>query len=457
MVRVRRIRPGEATTKLKVVARRLWPPWLTTNVKVVLVSRLAMSAARALSGVVLALYLATQGFSAVAIGAVFVAVSLASAIMTFAVSVLADRVGRKPFFIALPLLACVAAVGLAVVRAPALLVLFATLGTFGRGTGAGADAAGPHQPAESALLADSTSARQRTSAFARLMFCSALGAVLGAVSANLVRAGHGTGAAATMAYRPAFVAMAILAGLAGIAALLIAEPRPRDRPSGRLVLPTRSWPVLWRLWATNAVNGIGMGMAGPFMSYWLYRRFDVGAGTIGVLFAAANVASLASVLAATRAGRGGTIRAIVVIRVAQAALLMALAWAPTFSIACGVYVARLLVSRVGLPLRQSYVQGVAAPDERARVAGLSRLPAQGTQTGGQLLAGYLFQQASLAAPFTLAAVVQMVNAALYAGLLGRIRPEWEVRPGRVGPAATSTGEPDRTPGESARQAGGQEP
>lgn len=410
---------------LAVAGSHLRLPWLTANLKVVLLARLTMSAARALSAVVVGLYLATQGFSAIRIGAVFTVVSLAVAAMSAGVGVLADRIGRKPFLVALPLVTSASAAAFTVIHSPSLLILFAALGSLGRGTGTGGDAAGPYKPAESALIADSTAPQSRTQAFALLTFTSTLGAFFGALLSNLVHADHITGASATAAYRPAFLAVAALAGMAGIAAIRIRESSTWSRQPGSPVFPMHSWPALWRLWLTNAANGIGVGMAGPFMSYWLYRRFEVGAGTIGLLFAAANLASLAAVLFAPKIGRVGTIRAIAGLRLAEATLTLTLAFAPTFGLAAGLYLARSFVSRIGLPLRQSYVQGVAPPNERARMTAFSRLPAQGTQAGGQLLAGYLIQNLSLAAPFAVAGLAQLLNGALYAGLLARIRPDWE--------------------------------
>lgn len=83
----------------------------------------------------------------------------------------------------------------------------------------------------------------------------------------------------------------------------------------------------------------------------------------------------------------------------------------------------MATQRIGLPLRQSYVQDLAHPEERAGLAALSNLPAQATQAGSQVLAGYLFDAASLALPFELASVFQLANGVLYGVLFGRFRPQ----------------------------------
>ncbi|HEU0257352.1 MAG TPA: MFS transporter [Microbacteriaceae bacterium] len=414
----------------------LLPAWAGRNVKVILAARVGMSVGRSVSSVVTALYLATIGFSGVEIGALFVAVTVASALMSTCIGLLADRWGRKPFLVVVPLIAAAAGVIFAVTRVTAVLFLAAAVGSFGRGAGAGGGSVGPYRPAESAIVAETVPARHRAAAFARIASASSLGALVGGLTAQLVHVhAHMSPAEATAAYRPAFLMAAALAVVAGLLALLLREPERAPRQSGRAPLrwPRRSWPALWRFWITNATNGAGAGLLGPFVSYWFFRRYGATPAQIGVLFAVVNFFSLASTLASARvAARLGTVRAIVTVRAIGGVLLVPMVLAPSFLLAGGIYVVRMMVQRVGLPLRQSFTQDMADPGERASVAALSNLPAQGTMAAGQAAGGWLFDEASLAAPFTLAAVFQVANAALYWLLFSRRPP----RPRAAGAADT---------------------
>ncbi len=412
---------------LPAIWRTILPAWADRNLRVVLAARVAMSVARAIASVVTALYLAAIGFSAIEIGILFVGVTVASALMSALIGLVADRLGRKPFLVALPLVAAAAAVVYAEVRVTALLFAAAALGSFGRGAGAGAGNVGPYQPAESALVADSVSGERRAAAFGRVAFMSSVGALAGGLLAQVVQTTtRMTPAEATAAYRPAFLIASALSVVAGLLALLLREPpRPAEPPGARrtrLRWPSRSWPALWRFWVTNGTNGAAIGLFGPFVSYWLYRRYGATPGSVGLVFAVVNLASLASTLAAARiANVLGTVRAITVVRAIGGALLVPMVLAPTFWTAGAVYVVRMMVQRIGLPLRQSFTQDMADPEERASVAALSNLPAQATMAGGQATAGYLFDDVSLAAPFELAAVLQVANAVLY-GVLFSLRP-----------------------------------
>ncbi len=401
----------------------LLPAWVDRTMGIVFAARLCMSAARTIASVVTALYLVAAGFSAVEIGLLFLCVSLATAGMSACVGMASDRIGRKPFMVVVPLLAAGAAAVYAITPSHAPLFIAAAIGSFGRGAGAGGGNAGPYQPAESALVAEAVPVAARASAFSLLTFFSLLGALAGGLLAALAGDSRHLGAAAAAgAYRPAFVSASVLSAIAGLLALLLREPRsprPEGAPGRRIRFPRRSWPALWRLSVTNAVNGVAMGVIGPFMSYWLYRRYGASAAAIGVLFALVNLGSLVSTMtAAPLARRLGTVRAIVAVRALAAVLLVPMALAPAFWMAGAVYFVRMVAQRVALPLRQSFVQDIADPSERAGVAGLSVIPAQATMAGSQVLAGYLFQEVALAAPFMVAAVAQCVTAVMYEWFFG---------------------------------------
>lgn len=400
-----------------VASWRLGPEWAGRTTNLIFSARVSMSAARALAAVVTPIYLAQDGFSGLRLGLLFMVVALTSALFSSASGLLADRVGRKPFLILFPLLAALAALAYALNTSPLVLFAAAGLGSFGRGAGAGGGTVGPYQPAEQALVTEVVPVRRRNSAFGALAFGSALGALFGGLAALTVPRHGRTAQAAMLAYRPAYLITAGLSVLAALLAVWIVEPAATHRPAGqrgRLRLPHRSRPLLKRLWATNSVNGLAVGMFGPFVTYWFYRRFGASPGEIGVLYAVINAATLGSTLsAAPIARRWGLIRTVVVIRVAQGVLLVPMVLAGSFQIAGAVFLVRMLIQRAGLPLRQSYVLAMADPAERASVAALSNLPSQLAMAASPVASGYLFDEVSLTLPFEIAGALQLANAGLY--------------------------------------------
>jgi len=375
-----------------------------------------MSAGRALAGVVVPLYLAALGFGGLELGGLFVGVALASAVLSAGVGLLSDRGGRKPFLIVFPMLTAAAAAVFATVHAVPVLFVAAALGSFGRGSGAGAGAVGPYQPAESALVTEIAPSERRNSAFGRLQFGSSLGALAGSLLALLAGSHRVLPEAALATFRPVFVATAAVSFAAGVLALWMTEPARPARPvrSGRrLRLPVKSRSLLVRLAATNSVNGLAVGMIGPFLTYWFYRRLGAGSGEIGLLYAAVNAVSMSSALSASGlARRWAFVQTVAVVRALTAVLIVPLVLAPSFVLAGVAYALRMVVQRAGMPLRQSYVVAMADPDEMSSVAALSNVPSQVAMGLSPLATGYLLDDVSLSLPFELAGLLQLVNAAM---------------------------------------------
>jgi MFS family permease len=501
------LRGRRALAKLQ---RVFVPTWWSRNFGVIFAGRVLMSVGRSLAGVAAPIYLALEGFSAFELSLYVLVVALSSAVLSTAVGLTSDRVGRRPYLVAVPLLTAGAAAGFAFSGSAPVLFVLGALGSFGRGAGAGAGAVGPYQPAESAFITEDLPAEHRNAGFGRLTFGSSAGAMAGSLLALLVSSSHAHGAAATAAFRPAFLAVASTAALAGLVATGLAERPRRDQlgrspsdggfpppeatalddpgqvpefagvlePEGPPVvegwvaappqlgtqgrgevprqrgilsfrlwlksrLPVRSRWLLYRLLATNLLNGMAIGMFGPFITYWLFRRFGAGAGEVGTLYAVINAATMVSSLsAAGLARRWGLVRTVAVVRSAQALLLVPMVLAPSFALAGGIYFVRMLVQRIGLPLRQSYAIALAHPEERSSVAALSNAPSQLAQAASPLLTGYLFEEVSLSVPFELAAALQFANAVVFWAFFHDHPPEEERRAhlrgqAELGPAPAS--------------------
>ncbi len=426
----------------------LWPAWVDRNMGLLIAARVFMSAARALAGIIVPIYLAIIGFNGLELGLLFVITALASALLSSAVGVFSDRLGRKIFIIILPFFAAMAALVFAFSHVVGLLFFFAALGSFGRGAGARAGIIGPYQPAEQALLAETVPAKYRNSLFGRVAFASSLGALIGSGPfATLPELLPHFGVLGISSYQLSFLIMAVLAFIAGLLAIPVRETRPRREPQvvpgatalagskprrKRQAISQQSKSILIRLWITNATNGLAVGFFGPFITYWFFRRYGVGPAQIGLLFAIINLAAMFSNLgAASFAARVGLIRAIVIGRVLQALLMIPMVLAPTFWMAGMFYLTRMLAQRLALPLRQSYVMGVVPADERGTIGALSNLPMQVTSSASPALAGYLFDHVSLALPFEIGALLQGVNAVLFFFFFRAVLPPEEQEKARV--------------------------
>jgi predicted MFS family arabinose efflux permease len=102
-----------------------------------------------------------------------------------------------------------------------------------------------------------------------------------------------------------------------------------------------------------------------------------------------------------------------------------MAVAPTFFWAAAFYVLRALINSLGMPIRQSYVVGVAEENNRSAVAALSNLPSQLTSSISPSVGAYLMEEISMAAPYYVASAVLLLNAWTYYAFFHREPPPEE--------------------------------
>ncbi len=427
----------------------LWRPrWLNRNLVCLFAGRALRSATQAYLVIVAPLYLAQLGYDATHIGVMFAIVAVASAVMAAFTGVMSDRFGRKAMLIAISLLTAVGGAVFAYATGFVALTAAAAAGTIGRGGGAGsAGAFGPYYPAEQPLIAEQVSDLQRTTVFGALSFVAVLGGAAGSLLAWAPRLMQvGLGLPILDGYRALFVLTAVL-GLAMVAVVLpvrevhhAAPPALRARRDSslrrrgrlktgelRLGLSRESWRLVWRFMVTALTNGLSIGMLGPLLVYWFYRRYGVDAAEIGKLYFALNLLAAAPYLLAGRmASRFGSVNAVVVCRAVAAVLLAVMVVMPRFWMAGLFYGLRMIFNTLSIPVRQSFLMGVIPGRERSSAAGMTSAPAQAGSSISPYIAGYLMQHAALELPLEIAAALQAVNSVLYYFFFRAVRPPEEI-------------------------------
>jgi sugar phosphate permease len=96
-------------------------------------------------------------------------------------------------------------------------------------------------------------------------------------------------------------------------------------------------------------------------------------------------------------------------------LLILVAFAPTLPLAIAFYLARMALSQMDVPTRQSYIVGVVREDERTAAAGITNISRNVAQSVSPSIAGSMLQSLSLlSAPFIIGGVLKIVyDVALY--------------------------------------------
>ncbi|NNM54870.1 MAG: MFS transporter [Spirochaetales bacterium] len=409
------------------------PSWMNRDIARVLIAHALMSATQAMAAILVPIDLAKLGFHGVFIGLLFTATATASAVLTAVIGFLSDRFGRRSFLVLMPFVTAVAGFIFALSQWGAFLFVSAAIGALGRGSGAGGGTVGPYQPAEQAYLTARIPSEHRNSLFGRLGFATSLGALIGGGPLIYLTVGLTPHA---QQFTVAFFVAGACALAAGVLALGIAKDRkipleksqvsPVNKDSAKVLPPGQVRRLLLQLAVTNSLNGFAVGFFGPFITYWFYRRFGVSAVEIGLLYMLINVVSLFSNVFTSRVAlRWGVVRSIVVTRIVQGLMIIPMVLAPFFWLAGVLYALRMMVQRLGLPLRQSYVMGIVPDAQRGKVSSLSNLPSQVTSAISPSLAGPMIENISLNLPFELGALIQTLGAILFGVFFGSTRPPEE--------------------------------
>src|SRR2546423_9419158 len=123
----------------------------------------------------------------------------------------------------------------------------------------------------------------------------------------------------------------------------------------------------------------------------------------------AGILTAFSFLFATKiASRIGLINTMVFTHMPSNLLLILLAFAPTFPVVIGIYLARMSLSQMDVPSRQSYIVAVVNEDERMSAAAVTNTSRNIAQAVSPSLAGAIIQSLSLSAPFVVGGLLKIV-------------------------------------------------
>ncbi len=369
-------------------------------------------------GVVTPLYLLSRGASAAEVGVLVTVWASGSALLGLGAGFVSDRFGRKLVLAIFSALSAVAALAFYFDMPFWMLALAGALGTIGRGGGpASGGAFGPFYSAEQALVAEHVPPQTRTRAFAAFSMIGAIGGAFGFLLTYVHE------------YRLVFPIASGISVLLLISIAPIRESSRQERGAHReretrrppQALSARTRAIVLRFMVTNATNGLAVGFLGPMLVLWFHLRYHAPADQIGTIYMVIGFCTIASYSVVGRAVAfiGGAVRTVVSLRVVSCALLAVLPLMPTVWFAGAVFLVRVLVNSMTLPVRQSYVMGIVSPHERSRVASVSNVPSQFASMAGPSLAGVMLHSVWIGAMLEAAALLQLPQRRAVLGVLSQ--------------------------------------
>ena len=377
--------------------------------------------------VLIAIYLAREGFDAAAIGGVVAAGLAGAAVAALLVTLAGDRLGRRRALTLLGLLGAVGGVMVALAPNGILIGVAAFLGML---NGMGRDR-GASMILDQVILPATTTNERRTMVFAAYNVVQdaghALGALLAAVPA-LIRALAPVGEVASLRMAVGLYALLLLA-----TAILYRSLSPGVEPEGhapRTRLSPETRRIVTRISSLFALDSLGGGfLTTALLSLFFYERFHVSEAVVGALFFGARAMNALSHMgAAWLARRIGLVNTMVFTHIPSSLLLATVPFAPSFPVAAALFLLREGLVEMDVPTRQSYVMAVVKPEERTLASGITHLVRLGSWAAAPAFAGLFMRGTSYAAPLYIGAAMKITYDILLYVAFRRHRPPEEARP-----------------------------
>jgi MFS family permease len=350
---------------------------------------------------------------------------LGSALMTVLWALAADRFGRRRTVATMAVLMIAGGLLFAFGSTFWVLVLGAFTGTIS----ATSSEVGAFLTVEQAILPQTAPPQRRTWLFSIYAFVANIAQAAGSLFAGAVGAFAALGLSGADAYRPLFLLYAFIGLLNLVIFLSLSDKVEAARVEGkrRFLGVHRSAGTVARLSALFGLDAFAGGLVvQSLVAYWFYVRWGFDPGQLAVLFFFVNILSGISLLAAGwLASRIGLINTMVFTHLPSNVLLLLVPLMPTGMLAAALFLARMSISQMDVPTRQSYTMAVVDPDERTATAGLTNVARNAATALSPTVTGWAFSVAALGLPFFIAGGIKIVYDLLVFAAFRNVRPPEE--------------------------------
>ncbi len=386
--------------------------WISRDGKLLLGARIVRTFSYGFLSVILAIYLKLIGFGDIAIGLVLTATLVNSVFFNLLSSAYADKIGRRNILVLYAVLMIASSVIFFVTNNYVALVIAALVGTINV-TGS---EVGAFLSLEQALLPQTVKdIKKRNSIFAIYntvgTFAMSAGVLLSGLPAILQNHGFDEiGAIKSLFLIYAACAVIVLAIYLVLSKNIeIKDNAPKSGLSIKNISP-KSRGIIAKMSALFAVDSFGGGFViQSIVSFWFYTKFGADLSSLSYIFAIAGVLTAISYMASTKiASKIGLVNTMVFTHIPSNVLLIFLAFAPTFSIAISLFFARMSLSQMDVPTRQSYLMGVVGENERIPAAVFTNTSRNISQAISPSLSGIIISTLSLSAPFVVGGILKIV-------------------------------------------------
>ncbi len=408
--------------------------WLSIDGKLILLARTVRTFAYGFLSIILSVYLKLSGFNDVSIGLILSSTLINSVIFTLIATIYADKIGRKKILIIYAALMSFSGIIFFVSNNYVLLIISALIGTINV-TGS---ETGSFLSLEQAILPQTIKEFKKRNLLFGIYnmigtFAMSVGVLLSGLP-NVIQYYYHLNSIQSI--KSLFLIYAILGFLVLLIYLNLSnkieiEILQNKNDEKKLITKTlspKSKEIITKLSSLFAIDSFAGGFViQSIVSFWFFTRFNVDLTILSYIFSIAGFLTAFSFIMSTKiADRFGLINTMVFTHLPSNILLILVAFAPTFHLAIILYLARMGLSQMDVPTRQSYIVAVVNEDERTAATGVTNISRNIAQAISPSIAGYILQSVSfLAAPFLLGGLLKIVYDILLYANFKKIKPPEE--------------------------------
>ena len=345
---------------------------MNSDIKKIISSRFFLSFSYGALNVMVSIYLHLEGFSNLTIGIILSLAILINALLAFFLSMFADHFGRRNMLILILIIFSISSYLFIIIKDPYLLSLVVGFGGFTGVGGGPIGSGGASGTIMTALISESTERKNYSRILGIASSIGMTGSIIGSFSITLFDI-----------YKIPYIDIFYISIINGIiSASIIFFIKDNNIRSPRF-WPSISWKKMVKLSIPTIPGGLASGFINPFFSLWFVERFKISAGSVGLIFAMANIFTITTMLLLPYiiSGTGKSeLNTIIVTRSLGSLFLVLIGLSPSLLLASLFYIFRNGLQMGTIPIRQSFSLGVVDERERATVSGATTLARTGTSS-----------------------------------------------------------------------------
>ncbi len=375
------------------------------GIYLIVISRITRSIAAGMINIAFPYYILVDLHqSAGTIGLIYVAATLATAVLSFLAGIMTDVWGKRGTLIITSVLLPVSSLLVFYSSSLWMVFLAAMIGGYSAtGSLAGGGIGGAVQPIQNTVLVDLTPSEKRTKYFSFFTFLSGVTAALGALLAKV------------FSIQEIFLIATVIAAVGVIALPFIAVTESK----GKLrVLKTKA--TIGKFTLTGILNGFSQGLIVPFLVPFFLLIYNVPKSQMAeYAFISGVVGSVALLAAPALEKYFGFVKSMVWTRGIGTILFVAFPIIQFLPLAVFIYVFGPALRIMALPIQQAELTRRVDGDEMGRALGVNQVARLAASSAGTGLAGYLMDSALFEIPFFAYGAVMVANIYLYIRFFGK--------------------------------------